>query len=221
MESVPTPKQPRRQRHKELSRDDRLRIHTLYYSAGLTRDQICLQTGATYTQVCKAIQNPPTPQKRRCGAKPHLNTPQRKRLIEWVSASRENREILWPAIPAILGWNCGEKAIRTAFEKEGFIRAISQKKPALSEQNKADRIRWAQEHLDWTEDQWDSICWSDETWVQPGKHRKTWITRRKGPSEIYHPDCVQPGYQRKIGWMFWGTISSKYGRYKGVFWEKD
>jgi hypothetical protein len=35
---VPTPKQPR----KELSRDDRLRVQTLYFDTNFTRAQICL-----------------------------------------------------------------------------------------------------------------------------------------------------------------------------------
>ena len=138
---VPTPKQPRRQRHTELTRDDRLKIQTLYFDAELTRDQICLQLDITYSQVCDTIRHRLTPQKHKCGTKPFLNSPQRKRLIEWVTSSRENREVLWAAIPDIFGWECGEKAIRKAFKKEGFIQTISRKKPALLEEHKADRLR--------------------------------------------------------------------------------
>jgi hypothetical protein len=32
---------------------------------------------------------------------------------------------------------------------------------------------------------------------------------------------VAPRYQRKIGWIFWGSISGKYSRHKELFWEKD
>ncbi|PQE34086.1 transposable element tc1 protein [Rutstroemia sp. NJR-2017a WRK4] len=148
--SVPTPKTPTK---RELDRDDRLRIQTLFFDANWDRAKICLQTGYTYDQ----------------------------RLIEWVTASRENRETPWCAIPDILGWDCGEKAIRTAFKK----------------------------HVDWTDDQWDKVLWSDETWAQPGRHRRVWVTRRS--DEAFKTDC----------WMFWGAISGKYGRHKGIFWEKD
>ena len=34
-------------------------------------------------------------------------------------------------------------------------------------------------------------------------------------------DCVTNRWQRKIGWMFWGCISGRYGKGKGLFWEKD
>jgi hypothetical protein len=132
---IPTPKQPRR----ELTRDERLRIHTLFFDAGFTRDQICLQTGFTYDQVRYALTQRLTPQKKKTGRKVLLNTPQRKRLIDWVTASQQNRETPWIEIPGILGLDCGEAAIRTAFKKEGFARRVKRRKCALSEENRKKR----------------------------------------------------------------------------------
>jgi transposase len=215
--SVPTPKTPR----KPTSRDERLRCETLYFEARWTQDQIALQLNLTLAQVKYALSHRLTPQRHKCGQKASLNTPQRRQLVEWVTASKDNRRVPWPDIPAILGWNFGHKAIRTAFKKEGFVRRIARKKPPLSYQNQVQRLQWAIEHEDWTEEQWFSVLWSDETWVNPGRHTKDRITRRIGDTEVYHPDCIEPRYQRKIGWMFWGSISGKYGRHKGLFWEKD
>lgn len=45
---VPTPKTPRKQ---SPSRDDRLRIETLYFDADFTQDQIALQLNLTVGQV--------------------------------------------------------------------------------------------------------------------------------------------------------------------------
>ena len=214
--SIPTPKTPH-----SSTRDERLRIHTLYFEAGWTQDQIALQLNLTRRQVQYALAHRITPQKHYTGRKILLNTPQRKRLIDWVTASKANRRVSWPEIPAILGLDCGEKAIRAAFKNEGFVRRSARQKPPLSEQNQRDRLNWALEHKDWTEEQWFSILWSDETWVKPGRHTRPRITRRIGELELYHPDCVEDRYQRKIGWMFWGSISGKYGRHIGFFWEKD
>ena len=94
-------------------------------------------------------------------------------------------------------------------------------RPPLSIRNKEDRLNWAWEHVWWTREQWYSVLWSDETWVQRGRYTKDYITRKIGDSELYNDDCVTARYQRKIGWMFWGSISGKYGRHKGLFWEKD
>jgi uncharacterized protein (DUF433 family) len=65
------------------SRDDRLKIQTLYYIAGWTVDDILLQNPRlSRRQVDYALRFRPTPQKQRCGRYPLLNTPQRKRLID-------------------------------------------------------------------------------------------------------------------------------------------
>jgi hypothetical protein len=141
---IPVPKQ----KHPELTRDQRLRVQTLFFDANYTRDQICLQTGYTYDQVCYAIRHRLTPQKHKTGRRVILNTPQRKRLIQWATASRENRETPWIEIPQILGFNCGEKAIRTAFKKEGYVRRVSRRKCPLSEENRKKRLDWAKEHVD-------------------------------------------------------------------------
>jgi hypothetical protein len=136
---VPTPKTPT----KQCNRDDRLRAQTLYFEAGFTQDEVVLQTGLTRAQVQYCLEHRLTPQKHLRGRRPFLNTPQRKRLIEWVTASRENRRTQWSDIPSILSWDCGVKAIRAAFKKEGFVRRHARRKPPLTQQNKEDRLRWA------------------------------------------------------------------------------
>ncbi|CAD6199138.1 unnamed protein product [Caenorhabditis auriculariae] len=37
------------------------------------------------------------------------------------------------------------------------------KKPLISEKNRAARVKWAKEHLNWTRQDWNKILWSDET----------------------------------------------------------
>lgn len=193
--AIPVPKQ----KSPELIRDQRLRVQTLFFDANFTREQISLQTGYTYDQICYAIRHRLTPQKFKTGRKVLLNTPQRKRLIQWVTASQENRETPWPEIPAILGLDCGEYAIRTAFKTEGFARRITRRRTPLSEGNRKKRLEWAEEHKDWTDEQWDEILWSDETWAQPGRHTKLYITRKIGEEEVYFKDCDSARYQRKFG----------------------
>lgn len=172
-------------------------------------------------QVQYALSQRFTPQKHSCGRKAAFNTPQRKRLIEWVTSSKQARRTEWAGIPSLLGWDCGVYAIRTAFKKAGYARRSARQKPPLSDEHMKARLEWAQEHKDWTEAQWFGVLWTDETWVKPGRHSRPRVTRKIGESKLYHPDCIEPRYQRKIGWMFWGSISGKYGRHCVVFWEKD
>jgi len=216
-QNVPVPKCST----KSTTRDQRLQAQTLYYTAGWSEQEIALQLNLSINQVQYAIAHRITPQKHRSGVKPRINTPQRKALVEWVTSSKETRSVPWPDIPSILHLQCGEKAIRRALRKEGYVRGIARRKPPLTPKQIQDRLDWAWDHWLWTDEQWDSVLWSDESWVQPGPHTRTWITRRKGSSEVYNPDCVTDRHQRKIGWMFWGSISGKYGRHKGLFWEKE
>ncbi|TVY85740.1 hypothetical protein LAWI1_G008316 [Lachnellula willkommii] len=67
--------------------------------------------------------------------------PARKRLVDWQD------------IPAILRWDYGEKAIRTALKREGFTRRVERKKCPLTADHAADRLTWALEHVNWTDEQ--------------------------------------------------------------------
>ncbi|PMD41838.1 hypothetical protein L207DRAFT_404572, partial [Hyaloscypha variabilis F] len=136
------------------SRDNRLRIQTLYYTAGWKVDDILLQNPRlTRRQVDYALHFRPTPQKQRCGRHPLLSTPQRKRLIDWATFNSRSRDIPRSELPRWLGWSCGEKAVRTAFRKEGYTRGVRRRKPPISAANQILRLAWAEEHKNWTDEQ--------------------------------------------------------------------
>jgi hypothetical protein len=49
---------------------------------------------------------------------------------------------------------------------------VRRRKPPLSDANQRLRLAWAKEHKNWIDEQWNEICWSDESWVQLGYHRR-------------------------------------------------
>jgi transposase len=184
----------------ELTRDDRLKIQTLYLTAGWSKDDIALQLNVSLAQIQYALSHRLTPQKQRSGRRPLLGLRERKQLIQWVCASSYNRRVPWHEIPAILGWDCKVYAIQTAFKIEGFSRRSALKKPKLTIKGADIRLQWGLEHRNWTLEQWEEILWTDESWVQPGCHKKVKVTRR--PDEALHRDCIEEKVQRRIGWMF-------------------
>jgi len=109
--------------------------------------------------------------------------------------------------------------IRRCLERYGYRRRIARRKPPISEKNRLDRLAWAHEHLDWTEEQWQKILWTDETWVIGGPHRKVYVTRLTG--EEWEPTCIVEKHRKKGGWMFWGCFSGASGKGPGIFWEKE
>jgi hypothetical protein len=91
---------PKIQNNDPTTRDGRIKIQTLYYTASWTVDDILLQNpDLSRRQVDYAFQFRPTPQKKRCGRHPLLNTPQRKRLIDWATFNSLTRDIPRKELP--------------------------------------------------------------------------------------------------------------------------
>ena len=124
----------------------------------------------------------------------------------------------YPKLIECLNLDVTESCLNRALAKQGYRRQIALKKPFISEKNHLLRLEWAEEHVNWEDEDWDNILWTDESWVKGGRHRKTRVTRRTG--EELHEDCVTLKIQCKRGWMIWGCIN---GSEKGpcLFWEKE
>jgi hypothetical protein len=208
-----TPSTPRK---RYADRDLRLKVLTLR-SLGLKYAAIATHLQITIHQVQRACNaGHPTPNKR-TGRRPTYTTPMRRDLASYVCTNKRTRRMTW--LQLAIEFNTTPEIVKLALKKEGFSRRIARKKPPISETTRQARLAWANEHLNWTPEQWNSILWTDETWVTGKKHTRTWVTRR--PGEDFHPDCVEDKIQRYRGWMFWGCFSGALGKGPGLFWEKE
>lgn len=124
--SIPTPKA-----RYHCTRDDCLKIQTLFFYAGWTKSQIALQLNLIERQIKYALAHLVTPKKQRSDRRPFLWPQERKQLVEWVCTSAQNRRTSWREIPAIFGWDCHVYTIATAFKLEGLARRSALKKPDL------------------------------------------------------------------------------------------
>lgn len=161
-----------------------------------------------------------TPQHKKAGRPAKLTSEEIDDLIEFIKGSRKTRRMTYEQLRKELysERDIGVEAIKYALRSRGYTRCVALRKPPISEKNRQIRLAWAHEHLEWTREQWYSILWTDETWVVPGKHRRTWVTRC--PGEELDDTCVVDKVRRKSGWIFWGCFA---GVTKGphVFWEKE
>ena len=161
-----------------------------------------------------------TPQHKNAGRPPKLSRDEVDDLVQFVTSSQANRRLTYLQLAECLypEGEIGPESIKFALRSRGFRRRAAYRKPFISERNRVLRLAWAQERIYWTKEQWKTILWSDETWVTPHRHRKTFLTMRN--DETLTPDCVLPKERRPKGWMFWGCF---YGSNKGtgIFWEKS
>ncbi|KAG1223514.1 hypothetical protein G6F67_009367 [Rhizopus microsporus] len=58
-----------------------------------------------------------------------------------------------------------DSTVRRALKKAGFVAFVKPRKPLLRAVNIKKRLQWAEEHKDWTVDDWKRVIFSDETKV--------------------------------------------------------
>jgi transposase len=92
------------------------------------------------------------------------------------------------------------------FEQTGFSSHFTIKKPMISENNKKIRLKWAKEHLNWTEEDWRSVLWSDESPFNlryQCRHR-VWRT----PEEKYEPFALKGTVKHDKKINVWGCFAA-------------
>lgn len=78
----------------------------------------------------------------------------------------------------------------------------------LTLRQKKKRLQWCRERMSWTQRQWNSIIFSDESKfdVSVGDARRR-VIRNK--TEAYHKDCLKRTVKFPASIMVWGCISAK------------
>lgn len=213
---VSPPSTPKR---RQLTRDERLTIRTLYFDAKWTQKAIATHLGVSENQVQYACQIEGATPRKRSGRPPLLTASEVELLIAFICSSKKARQMPWSALPAVMGFDCSEYAVRYALRKAGFRRYIARYKPPISESTRTERLAFASAAQHWTKEQWRTILWSDETWVTSARRRRVYVTRRS--DEELDPTCIVDRIPRRQGWMFWGCFSGIAGKGPGIFWEKD
>ena len=62
------------------------------------------------------------------------------------------------------------KTVINALKKENYFSFVAAHKPYLSLAHRKERLKWAKNHVTWTDDQWRSVIWSDESKFTAGGH---------------------------------------------------
>lgn len=190
---------------RRLTYKERVQIHTLRELGWQLKD-ISNFVQVPISTVSYCLRQPETPTKPK-GRPPILNTPLRQLLIRHATENAEQRRKTREEIAHELGISVCRRTLIKAFEKEMYHRRVAAEKPLLTPEQMQERLRWAWEHLDWTESQWECVHWSDEMSVRVS-HGKVYVTRRA--EEKYLPDCLVPKFKKYSAWMVWSIIGLKF-----------
>jgi hypothetical protein len=138
-----------------------------------------------------------------------LDEQARKHLVQFVTASAENRCLSFEAISAALQWGVSASTIRRALALEEFSHLVASVKRFFNIKAMVNRLRWARQHAHWTVEQWRAVLWTDESSMQVLGPQRVWVTRM--PGEEYTIDCFVLKFRKLNSCMIWGSISGLYG----------
>ena len=100
------------------------------------------------------------------------------------------------------------KTVSRRLKAAGLHDRVPVSKPLISKKNKNKRLKFALEHVNWTDEEWSKVHFSDESKFNMfGSDGKKHVRRRTG--ERLSPQCVKKTVKFGGGSvMMWGMISS-------------
>jgi transposase len=143
--------------------------------------------------------------KGRCGRK-RITSPQDDRVI--VKMSRSNRKMHSKKIAiemADRGVNVSSSLVRRRLISAGYRAYRPRRKPKLTPAMRLKRLNWAKAFINWTAEDWERVCFSDESTIQILDDRCQYVRRR--PGEEFLPECIVDTVKHPDKIMIWSVIS--------------
>jgi transposase len=146
--------------------------------------------------------------------RPRKTSPREDRTMKFESL--QNRKASAKALalkraPNFVKNRISKNTVKRRLVEAGLNGRVARKKPLLSKKNIKARYQWAKDHLDWTEDDWKNVIFSDESPFQLFQSGGRIFVRRR-PGEEFLPECMNPTVKHGGGSIqVWGAFS-----YNGV-----
>jgi hypothetical protein len=109
----------------------------------------------------------------------------------------------------MVDWNIpvSVHTVRRRLVAAGLKARIPRKKPFLNVTQRRKRLEWAKAHVNWTQQQWNRVLWSDESKISLfGSDGVRYVRRRSG--EEFLPQCLTATVKHPVSVMVWGCMAA-------------
>lgn len=184
-------------------------IHLLF-NQGFSKKKIAAIIGCSKSSVIRTIKKVKETKsydtKKRSG-RPKKTSERIDRHL--VTASECNRRLTSTDLKAKVqdkfSVNLSRETICRRLRKAGLFGRPAAKKPLLRQQNRLKRLAWALEHQHWTKEQWNRVCFTDESPFRIFDNTRQIVRIKKG--EEIRPDTVANTVKHGGGGiMVWGCF---------------
>ena len=100
----------------------------------------------------------------------------------------------------------GRKTVNNRLLEKDLPARTPRQKPLKTKRMKEKRLQFANDHLDWSVEDWEGIAFSDETWIQLRENGRLQFVRRR-PGEAFLPECVSTKVKHDVKVMIFGAIT--------------
>jgi transposase len=107
----------------------------------------------------------------------------------------------------VSGVAMSSRTVRRRLLEVGLRAYRPRKKPKLTFAMKKKRLNWALQFRRWTKEDWQRICFSDESTLEILDDNCRHVRRR--PGEEFLPQCLVEKVKHPLKIMLWGAISVK------------
>lgn len=182
--------------------------------------KVLLQNGASYTEICRQFNvTPPVVFKLRQSCtdipdpkigRPRLLTPQDERVLaRYATCGGDDTAVaVNKTLETQLGIKVSDMTVRRALQRQGLAAKEKVEKPKLTPKHVRDRLAFARRHQDWTDADWQTVIFSDETKINrfnSDGRSWCWVRDVKAPQPRTVKQTVKHGGGSV---MVWGCITA-------------
>jgi hypothetical protein len=122
-------------------------------------------------------------------------------------------------VSSCLGVSVSTGTIRSRLKEAGFRAHVKMKKPLLTNKQIRAQLKWAKEHINWTDDDWSRVLWTDESKFNLfGSDGRQWCYRRSNcaiQKQHLKPTVKYGGG----GVLVWGNLNQIVGIMDAAYYE--